>query len=112
MGTTETLRTLLDGRYPETQDRVRWWLSQPGNEPVDDLPMEEHREKVLAWARELSSQGDTAMGYPVQYGARTPSVRGWPRSRRSPWAICRCWSSAASSSGCSAGRSCTSERRS
>jgi acyl-CoA oxidase len=70
MGTTETLRTLLDGRYPETRDRVRWWLSEPGNEPVDDLPMEEHRERVLAWARELSSQGDTAMGYPVEYGGK------------------------------------------
>ena len=37
MGTTEKLRALLDGRYPETRDRVRWWLSQPGNEPADDL---------------------------------------------------------------------------
>jgi acyl-CoA oxidase len=70
MGTTETLRTLLDGRYPETRDRVRAWLSEPGNEPVDDLPMEEHRERVLAWARELSSQGDTAIGYPVEYGGK------------------------------------------
>ncbi len=39
MSTTETLRTLLDGPYPETRDRVREWLSQPGNEPVDDLPI-------------------------------------------------------------------------
>src|SRR3954464_15136317 len=70
MGTTETLRTLLDGRYPETRDRVRGWLSEPGNEPVDALPMEEHRERVLAWARELSSQGDTAIGYPVEYGGK------------------------------------------
>src|SRR3954447_9208648 len=70
MGTTETLRTLLDGRYPETRDRVRGWLSEPGNEPVDDLPMEEHRERVLAWVRELSSEGDTAMGYPEQYGGK------------------------------------------
>src|SRR6478609_432725 len=76
MGTTETLRTLLDGRYPETRDRVRWWLSEPGNEPVDDLPMEEHRERVLAWARELSSQGDTAIGYPVQYGGKNSPGAG------------------------------------
>ena len=66
MGTTENLRTLLDGRFPETRDRVRWWLSQPGNEPADDLPTDEHRERVLAWARELSAEGDTAMGYPVR----------------------------------------------
>src|SRR3954452_10835025 len=69
MSNAETLlRALLDGPYPETRDRVRWWLSQPGNEPGDDLPMEEHREKVLAWVRELASEGDTAIGYPVEYG--------------------------------------------
>jgi acyl-CoA oxidase len=70
MSTSETLRALLDGPYPETRERVRWWLSQPGNEPVDDLPIEEHRERVLAWVRELSSEGDTAMGYPVSYGGQ------------------------------------------
>ena len=70
MSTSETLRTLLDGPYPETRERVRWWLSQPGNEPADDLPTEEHRERVLAWVRELSSEGDTAMGYPVEYGGK------------------------------------------
>src|SRR3954470_14218554 len=68
MGTTETLRTLLDGRYPETRDRVRWWLSEPGNAPDDDLGMEEHRARVLAWAQELASEGDTGIGYPVAYG--------------------------------------------
>jgi acyl-CoA oxidase len=70
MGTTETLRTLLDGRYPEIRDRVRWWLSEPGNEPADDLGMEDHRARVLAWARELASEGDTAIGYPVEYGGK------------------------------------------
>src|SRR3954453_23636234 len=70
MSTSETLRTLLDGPYPETRERVRWWLSQPGNEPGDDLPMEEHRERGLAWVRELPSQGDTAMGCPVEYGGK------------------------------------------
>jgi acyl-CoA oxidase len=70
MGTTETLRTLLDGRYPQTRDRVRAWLSEPGNEPADDLALEEHRARVLAWAQELSSQGDTAIGYPVEYGGK------------------------------------------
>src|SRR3954452_19889232 len=70
MSTSDTLRRRLDGPYPDTRERVRWWLSQPGNEPVDDLPMEEHRERVLAWVRELSSQGDTAMGYPKAYGGK------------------------------------------
>jgi acyl-CoA oxidase len=70
MSTAETLRALLDGPYPETRERVRWWLSQPGNEPVDDLPLEEHRARVLEWTRELASQGDTAIGYPVEYGGK------------------------------------------
>src|SRR4051794_18070224 len=70
MSTSDTLRRRLDGPYPDTRERVRWWLSQPGNEPVDDLPMEEHRERVLAWVRELSAEGDTAMGYPKHYGGK------------------------------------------
>ena len=70
MSQLETLRAALDGPYPDTRERVRWWLSQPGNEPVDDLPMEEHRERVLAWTRELASEGDTAMGYPERYGGK------------------------------------------
>src|SRR3954451_16186360 len=70
MSTAESLRALLDGPYPETRERVRWWLSQPGTEPVDDLPMEEHREQVLGWMRELASEGDTAIGYPKEYGGK------------------------------------------
>jgi acyl-CoA oxidase len=64
------LRALLDGEHAPTRDRVREWLSIPGNAPVPDLPMEEHRAQVLAWATELASQGDTAMGYPVEYGGK------------------------------------------
>jgi len=64
------LRALLDGEHAPTRDRVREWLTVPGNAPVADLPIEEHRAKVLAWATELASQGDTAMGYPVEYGGK------------------------------------------
>src|SRR5215207_10159928 len=70
MSTSDTLRRRLDGPYPDTRERVRGWLSQPGNEPIDDLPTEEHRERVLEWVRELSAEGDTAMGYPVEYGGK------------------------------------------
>src|SRR4051795_224503 len=69
------LRALLDGEHAEIRDRVREWLSMPGNAAATDLPMEEHREQVLAWARELASQGDTAMGYPVEYGGRDAVAR-------------------------------------
>src|SRR3954470_11258443 len=69
------LRALLDGEHAPTRDRVREWLAQPGNAAASDLPMEEHREQVLAWARELASQGDTAMGYPVEYGGKDAVAR-------------------------------------
>lgn len=67
---TNTLRGLLDGEYAEIRDRVRWWLSQPGNEPVIDLPLEEHRAQVLAWVEELTSEGDTGRGFPAEYGGQ------------------------------------------
>src|SRR4051812_12686400 len=69
------LRALLDGEHVQIRDRVRDWLSQPGNAVATDLPMDEHRAHVLARARELASQGDTAMGYPVEYGGQDAVAR-------------------------------------
>src|SRR3954463_8632061 len=70
-----TLRALLDGEHAAIRDRVRTWLPSPGTAAATDLPMEEHREQVLAWASELASQGDTAMGYPVEYGGQDAVAR-------------------------------------
>jgi acyl-CoA oxidase len=70
MSTRKTLSRRLDGDHAEIRAKVREWLSLPGNAPVDDLPMEAHRQQVLAWALELSSQGDTAIAYPTEYGGR------------------------------------------
>jgi acyl-CoA oxidase len=70
-----TLRALLDGEHAEIRDRVRMWLSLPGNVAAPDLPMEKHREQVLAWARELASEGDPAMGFPVEYGGQDAVAR-------------------------------------
>src|SRR5215210_2680041 len=66
----QKLRALLDGEHAAFRDRVREWLSDAANAPAADLPMDEHRAKVLAWATELASKGDTAMGYPVEYGGQ------------------------------------------
>jgi acyl-CoA oxidase len=68
--TSDSLRRRLDGEYGEIRDKVRWWLSQPGSEPVFDLPLEEHREKVLAWIQELTTEGDTGRGFPAEYGGQ------------------------------------------
>src|SRR3954449_11695568 len=72
----KTLLALLDGEHAPTRDRVREWLSIPGNGAVaDDLPTEDHRARVLAWATELATEGDTAMGYPVEYGGQDAVAR-------------------------------------
>src|SRR3954449_6042533 len=72
----KTLQALLDGEHAPTRDRVREWLSIPGNGAVaDDLPTEDHRARVLAWATELATEGDTAMGYPVEYGGQDAVAR-------------------------------------
>jgi acyl-CoA oxidase len=60
------LQRYLDGPNAAIRDKVRGWLAE--NPPRPDLPMEEHREQVLAWARELSSEGDTKIGFPEEFG--------------------------------------------
>jgi acyl-CoA oxidase len=72
---TTYLRDLLDGEHADVRNRVREELDQPGREPVYDLPREEHRERVLAWAREIAAAGDAAMGFPEAYGGQDAVAR-------------------------------------
>src|ERR671911_3094244 len=62
------LQRFLDGPHAAVRDRVREWLSQEGNAPAHDLPLEEHRAQVLAWAKDLAGRGETVAGYPREYG--------------------------------------------
>src|SRR5215211_9377646 len=62
------LQHFLDGPHAAVRDRVREWLSAAGNAPAHDLPLEEHRAQVLAWARDLATRGETVAGYPREYG--------------------------------------------
>jgi len=64
----DPIRTLLDGEHAETRNRTRAWLDQPGNSPAHDLPREEHRAQVLAWAKDLAREGETGLGFPVEFG--------------------------------------------
>ena len=59
------LKQVLDGPNADIRDKVRGWLSDPDNAPRPDLPMEEHRAQVLAWTKELASEGDTSIGFPT-----------------------------------------------
>jgi acyl-CoA oxidase len=64
------LRALLDGEHAEIRNLCREWLSLPESAPRPDLPLEEHREQVLKWARELADAGETARGFPEEFGGR------------------------------------------
>jgi acyl-CoA oxidase len=64
----DALRRLLDGEHREMRDRVRRWLSEPGHVATADRPLDEYRDQVLAWAKELADDGQTATGFPVEYG--------------------------------------------
>jgi acyl-CoA oxidase len=64
------LRRVLDGEHAEIRNMTRQWLSQPGSAPRPDLPLEEHREQVLVWAKELSEAGETSIGFPEEFGGR------------------------------------------
>jgi len=64
------LRALLDGEHAEIRNLCRAWLSLPENAPRPDLPLEEHRAQVLKWARELADAGETARGFPSEFGGR------------------------------------------
>ena len=62
------LQQLIDGEHADVRDLVRTWLSQPGNEPAYEMPMEEHRAQVLAWAKDLAESGEAARLFPKEYG--------------------------------------------
>jgi acyl-CoA oxidase len=66
----DELKVLLDGDDAEIRDKVRGWLGTPGNEPASELPMEEHRRLVMEWAKDLTTEGDTAIGFPKEYGGQ------------------------------------------
>ena len=70
------LQHLLDGEHADVRDLVREWLSRPGNAPAYELPMEEHRAQVLAWAEDLASSGEAARLFPKEYGGEDAVAAG------------------------------------
>jgi len=62
------LRRFLDGRYRDVRERARELLSQPEHAPVVALPKEEYREVILERMRSLAANGQTGLGFPVEYG--------------------------------------------
>src|SRR5690606_31791288 len=63
------LTALLDGAYREIKDEVRRQMADPSfSMPEPFLPMDEYRERVLGWVRRLADAGDTAIGFPREFG--------------------------------------------
>ncbi len=63
-----SMQALLDGRYHEGRDLVRWFLMQPDLAPRAFTDVEEHRTKVLEWMQQLADHGGTSTGFPVEHG--------------------------------------------
>ncbi len=62
------LQTILDGPYAETIARTKKILLRPGFHR-EVLPVkEDFRERVLAWCKELASEGIGSLSYPEEYG--------------------------------------------
>ena len=58
------LLRLLDGRYANVREEIRTAMRRPEFAPVVALPAPEYRERVLAWAKALATEGLTAPGFP------------------------------------------------
>lgn len=67
-GDVGVLRRLLDGEHADIRNMVRGWLSEPGNQAITDRPLDEYRQQVFDWAKELADAGQTALGFPREYG--------------------------------------------
>lgn len=66
--TYERLKDVLEGPRPEVRDGVRKLLAEPGFAPVDGLPMEEHRERVMAQLQRVAEHGFACEGFPPSVG--------------------------------------------
>jgi acyl-CoA oxidase len=66
--TVDRLRTELDGRWAWIRDEVRQTLQDPLFAPVYDMPVDEHRERVLEQAQRLSQTPGPRLLFPKEHG--------------------------------------------
>jgi len=62
------MRTLLDGKYGSTKEKMRGILSAPMFTHVEGLRKEDYREQVLSWCKELARQGMGSLAFPKEVG--------------------------------------------
>ncbi|HMC70512.1 MAG TPA: acyl-CoA dehydrogenase family protein, partial [Mycobacteriales bacterium] len=70
MITAGALQRVLDGRWGWIRDEVRDALSDPLFAPVFDLPLDEHRDRVLEQARALSKTPGPGYLFPKKVGGQ------------------------------------------
>jgi acyl-CoA oxidase len=66
--TAETLQRILDGRWAEQREQVREVLCDDLFAPVYDLPLDEHRDRVLEQARVLARTDGPRFLFPKSVG--------------------------------------------
>jgi acyl-CoA oxidase len=64
----EQIRAFLDGRWAWVRDEVRETLRRPLFAPVYDLAVDDHRDRVLAQARELAATPGPRLLFPKNLG--------------------------------------------
>lgn len=64
----ERLRALLAAPRPDVRASVRALLAEPGMEPAAGLPLDEHRQRVLAQLGRVAEQGFPRHGFPRDLG--------------------------------------------
>ncbi len=78
----ELLEELLLGRWAETRRASRAVAADPQFHKVEGITKEDHRERVLKQLHGLVEAGAIQRAFPRSSGARTPTGRTSPPSRR------------------------------
>lgn len=77
--TYERLEKVLEGPRPEVRDEVRKLLQEPGMAPAYGLPVEEHRERILAQLHRVAEHPFVCKGFPESVGGED-DVQGFVTS--------------------------------
>lgn len=65
---TKLVGDLLDGRWADWRREVRQRMTEPQFRKIEDLPYEEHRERVLGQLKALAASGDVHRAFPKRLG--------------------------------------------
>jgi acyl-CoA oxidase len=64
----EVLLEILDGPHHALRQQIRDQMALPEFAPVLGLPLDEYREKIMAWMHVIAESGWGVPGFPAEYG--------------------------------------------